>query len=130
DFTDPIAIISAELPAIASSARTMRTEFLIAQKIHAVLTPDEPDYEYSYARHVVDVLFLAQTDVDLDRIRSACHAIFEARSVRDGRSWPPTSLALPERWVKEYAATVDQYPNFALRSQDIPAQFTRFLVTL
>jgi len=67
DFADSIAIASAELPAMASSARTMRTEFLIAQKVHAVLTPDEPAYEYAYARHVVDVLFLAQTDVDLDR---------------------------------------------------------------
>jgi hypothetical protein len=108
----------------------MRTEFLIAQKIHAVLTPDEPDYEYAYARHVVDVLFLAQQDVDLARLRSACHAIFEVRSARDGRTWPPPKIALPERWLNEYAATIDQYPNFAWQPEDVPEQFTRLLVTL
>jgi hypothetical protein len=130
NFTDPIAIISAELPAIASSARTMRTDFLIAQKIHAVLTPDEADYEYAYARHVVDVLFLPRTDVDLDRIRGACHVVFELRAQRDGRTWPPQVISLPERWIADYAATLDLYPDLALRPNDVSAEFTRLLTTL
>jgi hypothetical protein len=130
DFAESIAICNDEMPAIAGVARTMRTEFLIAQKIHAALTPDEPDYAYAYSRHVVDVLFLAGMDVDRENIRAACHAVFELRAQRDGRSWPPTTLTLPERWVAEYAATLNQYPNLNVRPEDVPAAFTRLLVDI
>jgi hypothetical protein len=130
DFADPISVANAELPSVSITARTMRTEFLIAQKIHAALTPDEPDYEYGYARHVVDVLFLARSNVDLDSVRAACHVVFELRSSRDGRTWPPQTIALPPRWITEYAATLEQYPDFILQPEEVPAEFTRLLTTL
>jgi hypothetical protein len=86
--------------------------------------------EYGYARHVVDVLFLARSDVNLDSVRAACHLVFELRAPREGRVWPPRTITVPARWIGEYAATLAQYPDLALQPEDVPAEFTRLLTTL
>lgn len=124
-FADTLPIGAAEIPSIVGNARAMKTEFLIAQKIHAATRPDEPDYQYYYARHVVDVLFLATTGVDLVDVRTACHAVFAARAAQDGRDWPP-ELDLPTRWLGDYDVTLREY-DLSVRAQDVPAAFSRFL---
>ena len=125
--TDEIPIVAVEIPDAAARARTMRTEFLIAQKIHAILTPDETDYQYAYARHVVDVLFLAR-QTTIDEIRHACEAVFASRASASGRTWPPQAIGLPNRWQRDYGATITLYPDFPLNAADVPAAFATLLI--
>ena len=75
-------------------------------------------------------LFLARADIDLDSVRAACHLVFELRSPRDGRVWPPRSITLPARWIGEYATTLNQYPQFMLLPENVPAEFSRLLTQL
>jgi hypothetical protein len=126
DMTDAIRVDAVELPGVVANARTMRTEFIIAQKIHAILTPDEPDYEYTYARHVVDVLFLARQSTARE-IRHACEAVFATRAAHSGRAWPPQSVTLPERWLRDYAATIALYPDLHIVAADVSVVFANLL---
>lgn len=126
EIVDQIHIEATELPGVSARARTMRTEFLIAQKIHAILTPDEADYQYAYARHVVDVLFLAPQSSP-ESIRHACEAVFTTRAARSGRTWPPQSIMLPDRWLRDYGATITLYPDLSIAAADVPIAFTNLL---
>ncbi|HEY0381615.1 MAG TPA: nucleotidyl transferase AbiEii/AbiGii toxin family protein [Candidatus Elarobacter sp.] len=128
DVADRSPLMVVEFPEIAGIARTMKPEYQIAQKIHAATTPDRPDHQYDYARHVVDVLYLASQGVDLFAIRSACQAVFDARSVTDGRRWPPV-VHLPERWIAEYGTTLSAY-NIEMPAEDVPRTFVGLLVAI
>jgi hypothetical protein len=128
DIADHLPLIVVEFPDIAGVARTMKTEYQIAQKIHAATTPDRPDHQYDYARHVVDVLYLANEGSDLFAIRAACQAVFDARSAADGRTWPPV-VELPGRWIAEYATTLSAY-NMGMPAEDVPRTFMGLLAVI
>jgi hypothetical protein len=124
DLADRLPLMVVEFPEIAGEVRTMKTEFQMAQKIHAATTPDLPNYELPYARHVVDVLYLASTGVDPLAVGAACQAVFDVRSANDDRTWPPPVVSLPERWIADYAVTLDGYgmqlrPEFEADDDDI-----------
>lgn len=107
NFADDVPLSLRELSpdGLPLTGRVMRTEYLIAQKVHAVTTPDPPT---AYARHVVDIVYLYRTGTDIETLRGACHAIFDVRSERDGRARPP-AVDLPTHWEREYGATIDAY---------------------
>jgi Nucleotidyl transferase AbiEii toxin, Type IV TA system len=129
NLADSLPLLAVEFPDITGEARTMKTEFQIAQKIHAVTTPDPAGHLLPYARHVVDVLYLASTDVSPSVIGAACQAVFDARSVHDGRSWPPPAIVLPERWITEYGVTLEGY-GMALPPEGVPRAFLTLLATI
>lgn len=112
---------------ITSVTRALKLEYIIAQNIHAATTADRPDYQYDYARHVVDVLFLIR-GVDLTNVRAACVAVFERRSSRDGRTWPPV-FSLPDRWLGDYGEVLAEY-RMTLSEQDVPIAFSQLLCSL
>jgi len=128
DVADHLPLMVVEFPEIAGVARTMKTEYQIAQKIHAATTPDRPDYQLDYARHVVDVLYLADEGPDLFAIGAACQAVFDARSATDGRTWPPV-VELPERWIAEYGTTLSAY-DMDMPAEDVPRAFMSLLATI
>jgi hypothetical protein len=128
DVADHLPLIVVEFPDVAGVARTMKTEYQIAQKIHAATTPDRPDYQFNYARHVVDVLYLAGEGPDFFAIRAACQAVFDARSATDGRAWPPI-VELPKRWIAEYGVTLNAY-NIDFPAEDVPRAFMSLLATI
>jgi hypothetical protein len=59
-------------------------------------------------------------------VRTACHAVFAARSSSDGRSWPP-AIELPARWLGDYDATLRDY-DLPLNAPEVPVAFFRFLI--
>ncbi len=128
DLADRLPLVIVEFPEMAGVARTLKTEYQIAQKIHAATTPDRPDYQYDYARHVVDVLYLASEKPDLFALGAACQAVFNARSATDGRTWPP-AVELPERWVAEYGTTLSAY-NMHMPAEDVPRAFASLLAAI
>jgi len=128
-LADSLPLLAVEFPDIAGEVRTMKTEFQIAQKIHAVTTPDPPDHRLPYARHVVDVLYLAGMGVNPAVIGAACQAVFDARSVSDGRAWPPPATVLPERWIADYGVTLEGY-GMALPPEEVPRAFLTLLATI
>jgi hypothetical protein len=104
EAANDVQITSAEIPLVSGKARTMTTAYVIAQKIHAVTMPEPLA---SYARHIVDLVFLASVGVDTAEVRAACQAVFVARSSNDRRTWPPTDFAIPQEWETNYQATID-----------------------
>jgi hypothetical protein len=102
DVADTLPLASVEFPDLHGRVRTMRTEFQIAQKIHAITMPEPAGYPLKYARHVVDLLYLAGTGVDPATLAAACQGVFDARSAKDGRTWPPDAIILPERWIADF----------------------------
>jgi hypothetical protein len=128
-LADDLPLIIVEFPDITGDVRTMRTEFQMAQKIHAITMGDPPDYQLAYARHVVDVLYLSGTGVEPALVAAACQAVFDARAKNDGRSWPPPMVVLPERWIADYGVTLEGY-GMPLSPQDVPRAFLTFLTTI
>lgn len=125
---DDLPLIAVEFPDIIGEVRTMKTEFQIAQKIHAITTPDPPGHELPYARHVVDVLYLAR-NIDPAVVAAACQAVFDARAGNGGRLWPPEAVVLPERWIADYQAALDGYA-MELNARDVPQAFLTLLTTI
>lgn len=128
DVADHLPLMVVEFPEISGIARTMKTEYQIAQKIHAATTPDRPDFRYDYARHVVDILYLATDAPDLFALGAACQAVFDARSTTDGRTWPPV-VDLPERWLGDYGTTLSAY-GMDMSAEDVPRAFMSLLAAI
>lgn len=128
NVADKLPLVLIEFPGVTGIARTMKTEYQIAQKIHAATMPDRPDYHFNYARHIVDILYLAGEHADLFAIRAACQAVFEARSATDGRTWPPI-VDLPERWMADYGVTLNAY-GMVISAEDVPRAFTSLLAAI
>jgi hypothetical protein len=129
DVQEEVPLPAEEIVELSLTTRSISVEQLIAQKIHAATCPDAPGYEFDYARHVIDVLFLMQAGaVSIRDVRIACEAVFRERGHRDGRMWPPT-VALPERWLRDYEALLREYA-LALKPDEVPAAFSQLVVHL
>jgi hypothetical protein len=129
DVLENVALSAEDFVQLAGTARSIRLERLIAQKIHAATRPEDEGYKYDYARHVVDVLFLTQAGmVDAAELRAACEALFEERGLRGGHAWPPAGL-LPERWIREYDATLQGY-GLEMRAENVPKAFLQLIADL
>jgi hypothetical protein len=99
DIADHLPLMVVEFPEMAGVARTMKTEYQIAQKIHAATTPDRPDYQYDYARHVVTSYTLPLKDPICSRsVQRAKRFLTRARQLtveRGLRSSSYPSVGLP-----------------------------------
>jgi hypothetical protein len=71
--------------------------YQIAQKLHAVTEQFEDDDNDRFW-DLLDLLLLRELVEDLDAVREACMAVFDAR---DKQPWPP-ELVVPASWADSY----------------------------
>ncbi|HEX8319626.1 nucleotidyl transferase AbiEii/AbiGii toxin family protein [Longimicrobium sp.] len=76
----------------------LSARFQIAQKIHAVTTPEREGRENTRHRDLVDLWLLRELGTELSDLRSACEEVFLTRGMH---SWPP-EVRVPEEWAEPF----------------------------